>query len=89
MVPSLEYIAAFSEIGGSWHSRVQASARAARRVAQKWGPMPDLIEVTVDGLEWRPNCGPTISSRRLRSGGSASGFRVPRRARRLVGMKRQ
>ena len=50
VVPSMDYIADFSDITGSWASRVQASAAAARSVVQTWGPMPDLVEITLDGI---------------------------------------
>lgn len=51
VVPLMDYIADFGEIAGSWASRVHASAGAAREVVGQWGPMPDLIEVTLDGVD--------------------------------------
>lgn len=51
VVPSMDHIADFSAIDGEWTLRVKASADAARQVTQQWGPMPDLIEITLDGLD--------------------------------------
>ena len=51
VVPLLDFIADFSSIEGPWTSRVHTSALAARDVSRDWGPMPDLVEVTLDGLD--------------------------------------
>ena len=51
VVPLLDFIADFSSIEGPWASRVHASASAARSVSLDWGPMPDLVEVTLAGLD--------------------------------------
>lgn len=51
VVPSMDHIADFSTIEGEWASRVKASSVAARHVAQQWAPMPDLVEITLDGLD--------------------------------------
>lgn len=51
VVPSMDHIADFSDIVGSWDSRVHQGAAAARQVVQDWVPMPDLVEVTLAGLD--------------------------------------
>ena len=51
VIPLMDYLADFGAIDGSRESRVTSSAAAARMVAQGWGPMPDLVEVTLDGVD--------------------------------------
>lgn len=51
VLPLLDFIADFSSVEGSWESRVKESARVAREVSRAWRPLPDLIEVTLDGLD--------------------------------------
>lgn len=51
VVPMLDFIADFSCIEGPRASRVRASSAAARDVSRSWGPMPDLVEVTLDGFD--------------------------------------
>lgn len=51
VVPQIDFIADFSSIGGPWPARVRASALASREVTRGWGPMPDLVEVTLAGFD--------------------------------------
>jgi hypothetical protein len=51
VVPLLDFIADFSAIEGTRSSRVHASASEARVVIREWAPWPDLVEVTLDGLD--------------------------------------
>lgn len=51
IVPLIDYIADFGEIGGPWDDRVRASAVEARSVAAGWESGPDLVEVVLEGLD--------------------------------------
>jgi hypothetical protein len=51
VVPLMDFIADFSSIVGSWTTRVHTSASVTREVSRDWVPLPDLIEVTLAGLD--------------------------------------
>jgi hypothetical protein len=48
VVPLLDYIADFSSLSGSWESRVQSSALAARNILDAWQPGPMFVEFALD-----------------------------------------
>lgn len=51
VVPLIDFIADFSGIAGPWEVRVRVSGSAAREALETWGTLPDLVEVTLDGID--------------------------------------
>jgi len=62
VVPLLDVMADFGSVVGDWATQVELCAAAAREVRAHWQPAPDLIEVTLDGIEAKGSKGVDLES---------------------------